>query len=217
MLMDNIMDLIKKRRSIRSYSSRKVPISVLRQVLEAARWAPSAHNAQPWRFIALIDRSLKRELAEAMANAWEADMIKNGAPSEASENQRKASVERFTRAPVLIVACLTMRDMISYADESRQKSEHDLAVQSLGAAIQNMLLVAHSKNLGACWFCAPIFCKETVRQVLKIPEDAEPQALIALGYPAEKPRVPKRKPPQDYAFLGCWGKKLGTKQHKHES
>jgi len=217
MLMDNIMDSIKKRRSIRSYSSRKVPISVLRQVLEAAGWAPSAHNAQPWRFIALIDRSLKRELAEAMANAWEADMIKDGAPSEVIENQRKASVERFIRAPVLIVSCLTMRDMISYADESRQKSEHDLAVQSLGAAIQNMLLVAHSKNLGACWFCAPIFCKETVRQVLKIPEDAEPQALIALGYPAEKPLVPNRKPLQDYAYLDCWGKRLVSKQHKHES
>jgi coenzyme F420-0:L-glutamate ligase/coenzyme F420-1:gamma-L-glutamate ligase len=217
MLMDNIMDLIKERRSIRKYSSRPISTAVLNEILEAARWAPSAHNAQPWRFIALIDRSLKRELAEAMAKAWEADMIKDGAPSEASENQRKASVERFTRAPVLIVACLTMRDMISHADESRQKSEHDLAVQSLGAAIQNMLLVAHSKNLGACWFCAPIFCKETLRQVLKIPEDAEPQALIAIGYPAEKPHVPCRKPLQDYAFLGCWGKKLGPKQRKHES
>jgi coenzyme F420-0:L-glutamate ligase/coenzyme F420-1:gamma-L-glutamate ligase len=215
--MSHVTDVIKKRRSIRKYSSRRISTEGLNEILGAARWAPSVHNAQPWRFIALIDRSLKRELAEAMANAWEADMIKDGAPSEDSENQRKASVERFTRAPVLIVACLTMRDMISYADESRQKSEHDLAVQSLGAAIQNMLLVAHSKNLGACWFCAPIFCKETVRQVLKIPEDVEPQALIAIGYPAEKPPVPNRKPPQDYAFLDCWGKKLGPKQHKHES
>jgi coenzyme F420-0:L-glutamate ligase/coenzyme F420-1:gamma-L-glutamate ligase len=215
--MSRITEVIKKRRSIRKYSSRPISTEVLNEILEAARWAPSAHNAQPWRLIALIDRSLKHELAEAMANAWEADMIKDGAPSEASENQRKASMERFTRAPVLILACLTMSNMISYADESRQKSEHDLAVQSLGAAIQNMLLVAHSKTVGACWFCAPIFCKETVRQVLKIPEDAEPQALIALGYPAEKPRAPYRKPLQDYAFLGCWGKKLGPKQHKHES
>ena len=217
MLMNNIMDLIKERRSIRSYSSRKVPISVLRQVLEAAAWAPSAHNAQPWRFIVLTDTTVKQELAEAMADAWVADMIKDGVPSEACDNMRKASVERFTQAPVLIVACVTMKDMIKHAEESRRKSERDLAVQSLGAAIQNMLLVAHSKNLGACWFCAPIFCKETVRQVLKIPEDAEPQALIAIGYPAEKPRVPKRKPLQDYAFLGCWGKRLGSKQHKHES
>jgi F420 biosynthesis protein FbiB-like protein len=143
-----------------------------------------------------------------MANAWIADMTEDGTASETRENTSKASVERFTRAPVLIVACVTMKDMIKYADEPRQRCERDLAVQSLGAAIQNMLLVAHSKNLGACWFCAPIFCKDTVRKVLKIPEDAEPQALIALGYPAEKPRAPYRKPLENYSYLDCWGKKL---------
>ena len=206
--MGHIIDAIKERRSIRKYSSRPVSTEILREVLQAAGWAPSAHNAQPWRFIVLIDTSLKQELSEAMANAWTADMTEDGTPSETRENTSKASVERFTRAPVLIVACLTMEDMIKYADESRQKSERDLAVQSLGAAIQNMLLVAHSKNLGACWFCAPIFCKDTVRKVLKIPEDVEPQALIALGYPAEKPRAPYRKPLENYSYLDCWGKKL---------
>ena len=60
-------------------------------------------------------------------------------------------------------------------------------MQSLGAAMQNLLLAAHAKGLGACWFCAPGFCKETVRAVLKIPDEVEPQALIAMGYPAEKP------------------------------
>jgi F420 biosynthesis protein FbiB-like protein len=135
-------------------------------------------------------------------------MIKDGMLMEVRENLIKASVERFTRAPVLVVACLSMNDMIRYADESRQKCERDLAVQSLGAAIQNMLLAAHSKNLGTCWFCAPIFCKDTVRKVLKIPEDVEPQALITLGYAAEKPSAPSRRPLQGYSYLDCWGKKL---------
>jgi len=208
MRMDYVVDLIKKRRSIRKYSARKVESDILREVLEAAGWAPSAHNAQPWRFIILINDDLKQELAEAMANAWRADMIKDGASIEIRENMATASVERFTHAPVLIVACLTMKDMIKYADESRQKCERDLAVQSLGAAIQNMLLVVHSKNLGACWFCAPLFCKDTVRKVLKIPEDVEPQALITFGYPAEKPSAPSRKPLQSYSYLDYWGKKL---------
>lgn len=210
MLMDNIMDSIKKRRSIRKYSSRPVSKEILSEILEAAGWAPSAHNVQPWRFIVLIDKALKQDLAEAMANAWMADMIKDGMPMEVRENLRKTSVERFTRAPVLIIACLSMNDMIKYADKPRQKCEHDLAVQSLGAAIQNMLLAAHSKNIGACWFCAPIFCKDTVRKVLKIPEDVEPQALITMGYPAEKPSAPSRKPLQSYSYLDCWGKKLSV-------
>jgi coenzyme F420-0:L-glutamate ligase/coenzyme F420-1:gamma-L-glutamate ligase len=206
--MSCVTDAIKTRRSIRRYSSRRVSTEVISEILEAARWAPSAHNAQPWRFIVLIDKSLKQDLAEAMTNAWRADMIKDGTPMEVREKLRKASVERFTRAPVLVIACLTMKDMIKYADESRQKCERDMAVQSLGTAIQNMLLMAHSKNLGACWFCAPLFCKDAVRKVLKIPEDVEPHALITLGYPAEKPSAPSRKPFQSYSYLDCWGKKL---------
>ena len=101
-----------------------------------------------------------------------------------------------------------MQDMLEYEDELRRKSERDLAVQSLGAAIQNMLLTAHSKGLGACWYCAPVFSKEMVRKVLRIPEEVEPQALIPLGYPAEKPLMPRRKSLGEIAFWGRWGKKL---------
>jgi coenzyme F420-0:L-glutamate ligase/coenzyme F420-1:gamma-L-glutamate ligase len=208
MFMGYVMDLIKRRRSIRKFSPRQIDIAVVREVLEAAQWAPSAHNAQPWRFIILIDASLKRDLAEAMAAAWRADMTKDGVAVEVRENMAKASVERFACAPVLVVACLTMKDMAKYADELRQRCERDLAVQSLGAAVQNMLLVAHAKGLGACWFSTPSFCKETVRKVLKMPKDVEPQALIALGYPAEKPRAPSRKPLKSYTYFDDWGKKL---------
>jgi F420 biosynthesis protein FbiB-like protein len=206
--MDYIMDSIRKRRSIRKYSSRQVSPEIIKDILEAAQWAPSAHNAQPWRFIVITGASVKRELSEAMANAWKADMTNDGVPSEARENLSKASVQRFTSAPALMIACLTMKDMVDFADEPRRKSERDLAVQSLGAAIQNMLLAAYANGLGACWFCAPAFCKETVRKILKIPEDVEPQALITVGYPAERPQAPPRKPLKTYAYSDCWGKKL---------
>lgn len=202
------MDLIKKRRSIRKYSPQQIDAAVVREVLEAARWAPSAHNAQPCRFIVLTNVALKRDLAEAMAAAWVADMTKDGVTAEVRENATKASAERFMSAPVLIVACLTMKDMPKRPDERRQHCERDLAVQSLGAALQNMLLVAHDKGLGACWFSTPCFCKEAVRKILNAPSDAEPQALIALGYPAEKPEAPSRKPLRSHAYRDCWGKKL---------
>jgi nitroreductase len=109
---------------------------------------------------------------------------------------------------MLIIACVTMEDMDRYADESRQRVERDLAVQSLGAAVQNLLLAAHACGLGACWYSASAFCKETVRKVLMIPEEVEPQALITLGYPAEKPRAPRRKQLQSYSYRDCWGRKL---------
>jgi F420 biosynthesis protein FbiB-like protein len=201
-----MLDAIKERRSVRTYQSRTVPHELIEEVLVAAGWAPSAHNAQPWRFIVLADASVKRELAEAMAESWAADMAKDGLKIEA--DKRKTRIERFATAPVLILACLTMDGMMKFSDKKRQNSERDLAVQSLGAALQSLLLAAHAKGLGACWFCAPGFCKETVRKVLKIPDDVEPEALIAMGYPAEKPPVPPKKLLGDYCFKNKWSGKF---------
>jgi coenzyme F420-0:L-glutamate ligase / coenzyme F420-1:gamma-L-glutamate ligase len=172
----SIKEAIKQRRSIRKYQERKVPEEIVWEVLETADWAPSAHNAQPWRFIVLSEAHLKLELAEAMVDSWIKDMGKDGAIVE--DAKCKASIERFSNAPVLIVACLTMEDMRKYDDARRQGCERDLAMQSLGAALQNLLLAAYADGLGACWFSAPSFCKSTVRKVLKIPETIEPQAII---------------------------------------
>jgi coenzyme F420-0:L-glutamate ligase/coenzyme F420-1:gamma-L-glutamate ligase len=123
-------------------------------------------------------------------------------------DKRAERVERFATAPVLILACLTMVDLRKFPDSERQMCERDLAVQSFGAALQNLLLAAHAKGLGACWFCAPAFCKETVRNILKIPDAVEPQAFVAIGYAAEKPQVPIKKLPEEYCFVDMWGRSL---------
>ncbi len=94
--------------------------------------------------------------------------------------------------------------MNKFPDKKKESIERDLAIQSFGAAIQNLLLAAHGKGLGACWFCAPAFCKKTVRKALNIPESVDPHALIAMGYPAEKPPMPLRKPLGDYCFNDNW-------------
>lgn len=204
--MHDLFSIIKDRRSIRKYQIKPVPQALIEEVLVAAGWAPSAHNAQPWRFVVLTEDSAKMELAEAMAEAWAADIAKDGVKIE--EEVRKARVERFACAPVVILACSTLEDMNNQPDVERQMVERDLAMQSLGAAIQNLLLAVHAQGLGACWFCAPCFCKQTVRAVLKIPENVEPQALIAVGFPAEKPSTPPRKMLRDYCFGNTWDKKL---------
>jgi F420 biosynthesis protein FbiB-like protein len=204
--MSNRHDAIRQRRSIRKYLPKVVPRELVLEVLEAAGWAPSAHNSQPWRFIAVADGSVKRALAEEMANAWAADMAKDG--STADEAKRVERRERFANAPVLILVCLTMEGLRKFPDKERQQTERDLAVESLGAAIQNSLLAAHAAGLGACWFCAPAFCKETVRKVLKIPDAVEPSAFIIMGYSAEKPPVPPKKALRDYCYLDLWGKPI---------
>jgi len=172
--------------------------------LEAATWAPSAHNAQPWRFIVIDDLKVKQRLAEAMAKEWDKDLREDGLSPEDRERLTKASITQFTQPPILIVACLTMEDMDTYPDERRQKAEYLTAVQSVAASIQNLLLGAHAEGLGTCWFCAPLFCQETVREVLGAPKDVEPQALITLGYPDEKPEAPPRKTLKSVTSQNCW-------------
>ena len=200
-----LLNVFRSRRSIKEYSPKKVSNEVLFRILEATRWAPSAHNAQPWRFIVLQDSTSKRKLAENMASRWNEDMNKNGVPKKQRESRVKASVKQFKRAPVVIVVCLAMEGMEEYSDDRRKKIEYVMAVQSVAAAIENMLLAAHSEGLGSCWFCAPLFCQDIVRRTLKIPEHVDPQALITLGYAANKPKPPPRKPLESIVFQDWWG------------
>ena len=202
----SLNDVIKKRRSVRKYLPQIVPGEVVLEVLVAAGWAPSAHNSQPWRFIILENPSVKRELAEAMADVWVADVEKDGARIDVKMRQER--VDRFANAPALILACITMDGLRKFPDQKRQMFERDLAQQSLGAAMQNLLLTTHALGLGACWFCAPGFCKETVRKVLGIPKALEPEAFVIMGYSAETPSVPPKKPLEEYCFRDMWGLKL---------
>jgi coenzyme F420-0:L-glutamate ligase / coenzyme F420-1:gamma-L-glutamate ligase len=204
--MPEVLDAIKQRRSIRKYLPQQVPSELVDEVLVAAGWAPSAHNSQPWRFIILENTLVKRALADAMADAWAADLVKDGVKIVAK--MREERVVRFANAPILILACSTMDGLRKFPDEKRQMCERDLAMQSLGAAMQNLLLMAHTRGLGGCWFCAPGFCKETVRKMLKIPDTVEPEAFVIMGYSAEIPLVPTKKSLGEYCFVDGWGKKL---------
>jgi coenzyme F420-0:L-glutamate ligase/coenzyme F420-1:gamma-L-glutamate ligase len=189
----NFLDMIKSRQSIRKYSSQKISQDVLSSILEAVRWAPSAHNSQPWRFIVIEDCDTKKKLAESMARRWEKQLKTDGVTQEQRKSLIEASIKRFTQPPVIIIACMTMEDMDKYPDTGRKKAEFVMAVQSVAAALENLLLAAQSKGLGTCWYCAPLFCQDEVRKILKIPQTVDPQALITLGYPIKKPSKSPRK------------------------
>lgn len=181
----SILDLFRARRSIRRYTAQPLPREMVERLLEAARWAPSAHNRQPWRFVVVERGGASLRLAEAMAARLRADRLADGDPPEAVEQDAARSQARILNAPVLILLCLTMAEMDVYPDTRRKQAEYLMAVQSVALAAQNLLLAAHAEGLGACWLCAPLFCPDTVRAALDLPTDWEPQALITLGYPAD--------------------------------
>lgn len=182
---DPVLRAILARRSIRRYDGRPVPQPLLEQLLKAASWAPSAHNRQPWRFAVVTTDEVKRALALAMGARLRRDLEADGLAEAAIVKDTERSFSRITKAPALIVVCLTMRDMDSYPDARRSALEHLMAVQSAAMAGANLMLAAHEAGLGACWMCAPMFSPDVVRETLNLPADWQPQGMITLGYPAE--------------------------------
>ena len=179
---------------MRRYASDTVPPDLLQTLLQAACWAPSAHNRQPWRLAVVDGIEQKEELATAMGERLRSDRLAAGDPPEAIARDAERSRQSLIRAPVLMLFCMSMVDMDRNPDARRAQSERTMAVQSVALAAQNLLLTAHAAGLGACWRCAPLFCPETVRETLKLPVDWEPQALISVGYPAESGKPPERRP-----------------------
>lgn len=206
-LAQSLFDVIRTRRSIRRYQNTPVSRELIEQLLDAARWAPSAHNRQPWRFAVIEATARKGALASAMGEKLRTDLERDGAPREIIDADVARSYARITNAPVVIVVCMTLRDLDHYPDARRAQAEWTMATQSVAMAVQNLLLAAHALGLGACWMCAPLFVPDTVRQVLELDADWEPQALITVGYPAEE-KIKTRMP------LGSVIKYLDTDAHR---
>lgn len=188
-----MLEAIWGRRSIRRYTSEPVPRELLLGLLDAATRAPSAHNRQPWRFAVTNDAAVIERLARAMGERLRRDLEADGMAEALIAADTGRSYARITGAAAISVLCLTMADMDHYPDERRAGQEKTMAAQSAAMAGQNLLLAAHAAGLGACWMCAPLFCPDTVRAAIGLPDDWEPQALITLGWPAEartKDRVP---------------------------
>lgn len=198
----DLTGIIKSRRSIRRFKDKPIPREILYSILDVARWAPSAHNAQPWRCIIIEDPLVKTELAREMGEAWLSDMLKDGVPRDkAEEIIRIENWEKIAKSPIVLIVCLTMENMHQYPDKRRRKAEYLMAVQSVAAFIQNLLLAAHWRGLGACWICAPLFCQAAVKRALRLPREIEPQAMIIMGYPDENPNPPPRRNVEEFCLL----------------
>jgi F420 biosynthesis protein FbiB-like protein len=186
--------LIRSRRSIRRYTAAPVSPALVEQLLTAAVWAPSAHNRQPWRFAVVTDPADRGRLAAALGARLRADRLADGDPADNVEADAARSYARLTGAPVVVAVCLTLAEMDRYPDTRRANAEYLMAVQSTAMAVQNLLLAAHAVGLGACWMCAPLFSPEAVTEVLSLPSDWLPQALVTLGHPASAGKPAARKP-----------------------
>lgn len=161
-----VFEAIKTRRSVRAFTSQDVSEETVEKLIDAARWAPSAGNIQPWEFIVVRNLEIKRELARAALG--------------------QTFIEE---APVIIVVCANeQRSASGYGS----RGANLYCLQDTAAAIQNLLLASHALGLGACWVGA--FHEEEARRTLNIPYGVRPVAIIPIGHPAEKPHARPRRP-----------------------
>jgi len=164
----DVIEAIKKRRSIRQYKAQEIPEDVLNSVLDCATLAPSAGNRQPWTFIVVKTKEIREQLVQA------------------------AGGQQFlAQAPVVIVVCADLEvSGARYEDRGRTL----YAFQDTAAAIENMMLAAVSYGLGTCWVGA--FRETEVRKILELPANLKPVAMIPMGYPDQE-RGPRDLRPRE--------------------
>jgi PPOX class probable F420-dependent enzyme len=189
-----LASVIRGRRSVRAFDTRPVPREIIEEAIAAAGWAPSPHGRQPWRFVVVESQERRDALADAMAATWRTQLRLDGQDRAVVEARLEKSRDRLHRAPVLIVPCLYLQGLDVYPDEDRQRAEETMAVQSLGAAVQNLLLSLYAAGVDGGWMCAPLFCPDVVQVALGLSPTLNPHALIAVGYaaadPVRRPRLP---------------------------
>ncbi|MBS3815146.1 MAG: nitroreductase family protein [Hadesarchaea archaeon] len=160
-----VSEIIKERRSVRKFKTEPVDKDDLEEILEAARWAPSAGNAQPVEFVLIEDEDKKKELVKASLGQ-----------------------SFIQQAPVVIVVCANVpRTREKYGERgSEMYVYHDSA-----AAAQNIHLMAKSLGYATCWIGA--FDDSAVKEVINAPEEIDPHVIIPVGKPKENPEPPERR------------------------
>jgi F420 biosynthesis protein FbiB-like protein len=136
-----------------------------------------------------------------MADRLTQELSADGADLRTIERQTARSRQRITSAPVAILCSLVAEGLACYPDARRNELEWQMAVQSVGAALQTLFLLAWERGIGSCWMAAPMYCPEVVRAALGLPEYHVPQALALLGYAAGPGQVRDRRPLREVVEL----------------
>ena len=180
------MSLLHNRRSVRTYTKKSVSERLVYELIEAATYAPSVGNTQPWEFIVVRDRTMKHHLMEACYGQ-----------------------EWMLEAPVFIIICINTRIASAMYKE---RGERLYGIQSVAASTENLLLAAEALGLGACWVGS--FSETQISGLLQCTDYIRPCAVVTVGYPAEKPVVPRRHEVSHIVHLEKFGETYHYKNIK---
>lgn len=188
-----VADVIQQRRSIRHFAAEPVDRKLVRELIALACLAPAPHHSRPWRWANVVSKPARERLADAMGESWLEDLTAEKRSVREIDRLLARSRGQITDAPVLIVACLELDETREQPDARRGLAERDMFVQSLGAALQNLLLAAVERGLVGYLKGAPLFCGPAIIEALDMPRGWAPTFLVLLGHPQEGVEVTPRE------------------------
>ena len=191
---------LEARRSIRAFTDAPVAAEALDAIVTAACTAPAPHHSRPWRFVVIDTPEGKADLARGMGDQWRTDLGDDGVDAARIDELVEASRVKLITAPALVLGCLTWDGLDRYPDDERRRAEWGMALLSLGAAVENLMLAAADAGYASCWVAAPIFCPEAARDALDLPAEWLPHAMVLLGTP-DPEYVGRPRPPVPLAEL----------------
>ena len=178
----DVFDAIRTRRSVRKYKDQNVPWDNIINILHAGRLAPSAGNLQSWKFIVVKDDKKRSSIAKACVEQ-----------------------EWMEVAPIHIVVLAEPKKTERHYGT---RGGRLYVIQECAAAIENMLLTAHSLGLGACWVGA--YDEDEIWRILGLPEEISVQGIITIGYADETPEPPPKKRIEHIMYFDRWWGRIET-------
>lgn len=212
-MSDELYNVLSTTRSIRKFSDKEVDDATLHRILQAAIWAPSGGNRQPWRIIAVRDPLIKQQLGDIYSTEWdlyvEMNMMKL---ADAPESIREAAHKGFASGTQLArnlkdvpVVCIFVHNPADiFTTDANLGRTPVVGGASLYPAVQNLLLAARAEGLGGVLTTLIASREPEVRKVLDIPEPWGVHAMIPLGYPKGKHGPLRRAPLEDMVKFDRW-------------
>ncbi len=203
MQIDEYLRLVRNRRSVRKFKPDSVPDEYVDKILEAARWAMSGANGQPWEFIVVRDQETKDKMTEQyIEDRQRTYNIERTRAEEMRQPMFRVPLTgppSFQHAPVIIVIIGDER-----THQATVLAPHFLPpgeggvpnatyLKSMANATQNIHMAIAALGLGSQWFSVSGLFERALRRILDVPEELSIHTIIPIGYPAYKPPPPYRR------------------------